>query len=162
LIARIEKIFSDENPNEGVCLSTIHKAKGLESDNVYIACASKLPSTSSKKDWEKEQEKNLAYVAYTRAKHKLGFIDEKEVPPNGSVMDYNQIISDLDYIEEKVCKITGVKLIKHAENSEMSRFRLRNTPNADMHSNDNKTIMQKNEGGKASSSDDLLTELLNL
>lgn len=162
LIERIKKVFADDNDNNGVCLSTIHKAKGLEADNVYIACSSKLPSQSSKKDWEREQEKNLAYVAYTRAKKKLGFLDENEIRPNGSMLDYNQIISDLNYIENKVCEITGVKAIKHSENSEMSRFRLRNTPNADMHSKDNKAVIEKNEDSELSSSDDLLAELLSL
>ena len=35
LINKINNIFSDES-KKGVCLSTIHKAKGLEYDNVYI------------------------------------------------------------------------------------------------------------------------------
>ena len=77
LINRIETIFSDKKKNEGIALSTIHKAKGLEADNVYIACRSLMPSKSATQDWEVLQEKNLIYVAYTRAKQKLGFLDEK-------------------------------------------------------------------------------------
>ena len=83
LIKHIKTIFK-ENEN-GICLSTIHKAKGLEANNVYILCHSKMPSSLAKLDWEKKQEQNLIYVAYTRAKHKLGFISEKEVPPCGSL-----------------------------------------------------------------------------
>lgn len=78
LITRIDDIFSKKNKNEGVSLSTVHKAKGLEADNVYILCDSLMPSKSAKKEWEVQQEHNLMYVAYTRAKNTLGFIDEKD------------------------------------------------------------------------------------
>ena len=75
LIEKITNMFSDKK-NDGIVLSTIHKAKGLEAENVYIACKSLMPCKSATKDWEKEQEKNLMYVAYTRAKSKLGFLVE--------------------------------------------------------------------------------------
>lgn len=79
IVEKIESIFSKKNKKEGIALSTIHKAKGLESDNVYIVCESLMPSKSATKDWEVKQEQNLIYVAYTRAKNKLGFIDENEL-----------------------------------------------------------------------------------
>lgn len=72
---KIDSVFSDKTL-DGISLSTIHKAKGLEANNVFIACKSLMPSKSASKDWEKEQEKNLMYVAYTRAKNKLGFLTE--------------------------------------------------------------------------------------
>lgn len=78
LMNRIDVIFSDRKKNEGIALSTIHKAKGLEAENVYIACRSLMPSPSATQDWEVTQEKNLIYVAYTRAKNTLGFLDEKD------------------------------------------------------------------------------------
>lgn len=78
LINRIDIIFSDKKRNEGIALSTIHKAKGLEAENVYIACRSLMPSPSATQEWEVVQEKNLIYVAYTRAKNTLGFLDEKD------------------------------------------------------------------------------------
>lgn len=74
---RIKDIFTD-NKESGIILSTIHKSKGLESPNVYIACKSLMPSKTAKQPWEIEQENNLIYVAYTRAKNKLGFLDETE------------------------------------------------------------------------------------
>jgi len=77
LIEKIDKIFSDRKSG-GISLSTIHKAKGLEANNVYIACKHLMPSSRAKKDWEIKQEYNLMYVAYTRAKNILGFIDENE------------------------------------------------------------------------------------
>jgi len=78
LIGKIDEIFPKKDKKEGISLSTVHKAKGLEADNVYIVCSSLMPSQSAKKDWEIQQERNLMYVAYTRAKNILGFVDEKE------------------------------------------------------------------------------------
>lgn len=78
IIAKIDEIFPKRDKKSGISLSTIHKAKGLEAENVYIACESLMPSKSAKKDWEIKQEYNLMYVAYTRAKKTLGFIDEKD------------------------------------------------------------------------------------
>ena len=75
LIEKINNIFSDRKKG-GISLSTIHKAKGLEAENVYIACRHLMPSNRAKKDWEIRQEYNLMYVAYTRAKNILGFIDD--------------------------------------------------------------------------------------
>ena len=77
LIEKINEIFSDKKKN-GISLSTVHKAKGLEANNVFIACNSLMPSKSATQDWELEQEKNLMYVAYTRAKNKLCFLNEDE------------------------------------------------------------------------------------
>lgn len=76
LIDRIEMIFSDDNKN-GICLSTIHKSKGLESDRVFIICEDKLYlKYCMQVPWMAEQERNLVYVAITRAKHFLGYIQD--------------------------------------------------------------------------------------
>jgi len=76
VIERIDKIFKSSSKSEGIALSTIHKAKGLEADRVFILCDSLMPSKSASKDWEIRQEYNLMYVAYTRPKNVLGFVDE--------------------------------------------------------------------------------------
>ena len=78
VMTKIDEIFPPRDKKDGIALSTIHKAKGLEANNVYIVCNSLMRSKSAKKDWEIKQEYNLMYVAYTRAKNTLGFIDEKE------------------------------------------------------------------------------------
>ena len=72
IINNLNKIFSDNK--EGILLSTIHKAKGLESDRVFIIHNELLPSRFAEQPWELEQEQNLRYVAHTRAKNYLGFI----------------------------------------------------------------------------------------
>lgn len=75
VIARIESIFADDK--EGICLSTIHKSKGLENDRVFIICEDKMPLKGCMDiPWMATQEYNLIYVAYTRAKHYLGFIQD--------------------------------------------------------------------------------------
>lgn len=76
LVEKIDTIFSDDKGLDGIALSTIHKAKGLEADRVHIICDSLMPSKQATKDWEIVQEKNLMYVAYTRAKNVLSFVRE--------------------------------------------------------------------------------------
>lgn len=122
LIEHIKTVFAEEK--KGICLSTIHKAKGLEADNVYILCHSMMPSKLAVQDWEKIQEQNLTYVAYTRAKHKLGFVSEKEIPPCGSSQEPIEIINDLMFIENKICKILGTEPTKRMTNVDMAKFSL--------------------------------------
>lgn len=78
VISRIEGIFKNDKV-EGICLSTVHKAKGLESDRVFIICEDRFYNKRAMRiDWMAEQEHNLVYVAYTRAKHLLGFVRDFE------------------------------------------------------------------------------------
>ena len=76
IIVRINKIFSDDS--QGICLSTVHKSKGLESERVFIVEPKILQAPWVKQPWEIEQENNIAYVAFTRAKHELVFVPETE------------------------------------------------------------------------------------
>lgn len=99
LIEKINNIFSDRKKG-GISLSTVHKAKGLEADNVYIACRHLMPSTMAKKDWEIRQEYNLMYVAYTRAKNILGFIDDKEF--DNIIKKTSETVNDLKAKEAQV------------------------------------------------------------
>lgn len=100
LIEKIDAIFTD-NDNDGVCLSTIHKAKGLEANNVFILCPSLMPSKHAKKEWEKIAEANLFYVAITRAKKTLNFISEKEFPAN-LFGENEDVIADLEYQRKRM------------------------------------------------------------
>lgn len=72
---KIKTIFS-EGGNEAICLSTIHKAKGLEANNVFILAKSLMPSQYARQEWEIKSEENLKYVAITRAKETLQYISE--------------------------------------------------------------------------------------
>lgn len=70
---KIETIFSDFG--SPVVFSSIHKAKGLEADNVFIIRPSLMPSKYANKDWELIQERKLKYVAFTRAKKTLYMVE---------------------------------------------------------------------------------------
>jgi DNA helicase-2/ATP-dependent DNA helicase PcrA len=72
---RIDRLFSDmADPAKTVRLSSVHKAKGTEADRVFIVEPECMPMVSKKtKAWEIQQEKNILYVAVTRAKKELYF-----------------------------------------------------------------------------------------
>lgn len=72
VLKRIKTIFV-ENSTGGIRLSSIHKAKGLEADRVYILCPEKIPHPMAKTPEARRQEQNLKYVAITRAKHLLAW-----------------------------------------------------------------------------------------
>lgn len=75
----IDRLFDEENVRNAVVCSTVHKSKGLEADRVIIALPHKLPLVwRDQKSWQFEQELNLKYVALTRAKNELVFLDVEE------------------------------------------------------------------------------------
>lgn len=69
VLERLGALFDDQR--EGVCLSTVHKAKGLEADTVFILGPELLPAPWAKSPSELEQERNIFYVATTRAMRRL-------------------------------------------------------------------------------------------
>lgn len=73
LKARIRAIFAPGT--DGVLLSTIHKAKGLEADRVHIIRARNPYSVGGA---ESAEEENLRYVAITRARHRLFMMSKEE------------------------------------------------------------------------------------
>ena len=121
LLVKIDVVFPKKVQKEGIKLSTIHKSKGLECENVYIACKSLMPSKNATTKWEKRQERNLMYVAYTRAKNKLGFLDEKEFnynnQPNGTL---DALEAAVNFVLKKstknnITKKTAPKIVKKAK-----------------------------------------------
>lgn len=102
LINKINTVFEGDR-EDAIQLSTIHKAKGLEADNVYILCPSLMPSKFAKKDWEIESERNLIYVAYTRAKKTLNFLSEVEYERvNNTFSSTENMKKTLDIIKKKL------------------------------------------------------------
>lgn len=73
LVRKIEELFSDQV--EGVVCSSVHRAKGLEAGRVFIIRADLMPHPMAQKDWEQAQEKNIQYVAWTRAREELIFVE---------------------------------------------------------------------------------------
>ena len=74
LIIAIENLFGDKAV-DAVILCTIHRSKGLEADRVFILDSWLLPSKYAKKDWQRVQENNLIYIAITRAKKSLFYVE---------------------------------------------------------------------------------------
>lgn len=74
VVAMIQDMFSDDV--KGVLtLATYHRSKGREWERVFLMNHHDLcPSRSARQQWQLEQEENLAYVAYTRAKKELYFV----------------------------------------------------------------------------------------
>jgi superfamily I DNA/RNA helicase len=75
LIATIDDLFNDRR--SGVTLATIHKSKGLEAGRVWWLNASACPASWARQKWQKQQERNLCYVAATRAKSELVMFEER-------------------------------------------------------------------------------------
>lgn len=95
LVSKLDEIITNDNKkvdSDTIRLSTIHKAKGLEEDNVYIAKNDLMPSVYAVKDWEKRQEQCLMYVAYTRPKKKLSFLVDSEFSDFDSKMDFAKLL----------------------------------------------------------------------
>lgn len=79
MVEEIQKLFT-ATPTKGlITLCTIHKSKGLEWHTVFVLDAPKLmPSKYAKQPWQQKQERNLHYVAITRAKMELYYINTGE------------------------------------------------------------------------------------
>lgn len=91
LLARIEDLFVDEPGRQYIVCSSVHRSKGLEADRVFVLADTLMPMvacscghrhrgqacdrcacTAYRADAKAQQEEiNIAYVAYTRAKQQL-------------------------------------------------------------------------------------------
>jgi hypothetical protein len=88
---------------EGPLLSTIHKQKGAEFNNVLIVDFSLLPLVwPGQQDWEFEQELNLVYVAITRAKDKIFLYDLVLTPTTSACVPLatRQRVVDSEQVQE--------------------------------------------------------------
>lgn len=69
----IKSLFNDDQ--SPITLCTVHRAKGLENDRVFIIRPDKLPLVRKNQTQAQiNQEMNLKYVAITRAKNELYFV----------------------------------------------------------------------------------------
>jgi DNA helicase-2/ATP-dependent DNA helicase PcrA len=71
LLREIDAMFSNTQNLAKVTLCTVHKSKGLEWHRVIIIRPDLMPLPWVRVAWQQQQEKNLAYVAATRAKEHL-------------------------------------------------------------------------------------------
>ena len=72
LVDRTLKIFNDTS--DGIVCSSVHRAKGLEADRVFIVDPELMPHPMANKAWEYEQEMHIKYVALTRSKNEMYFV----------------------------------------------------------------------------------------
>lgn len=70
---KLKSLFIDKE--DAIMLCTIHKSKGLEADVVYILNENLIPSKFAKNPEQLRQEQNLKYVARTRAKEEMYFLN---------------------------------------------------------------------------------------
>lgn len=92
----IRQIFEDDGKEDLVHLMTIHKSKGLEADRVFVVekynNLKLMPFHKATKNWEKEQERNLEFVAYTRAKKELVLIEINDEAASREVAGFNSAL----------------------------------------------------------------------
>lgn len=124
LINKINTIFSVRDI-DGIMLTTVHKAKGLEADNVYILEPSLLPSKFAVKEWEIKAEQHLVYVAYTRAKKTLNFIEEDVRKFNsGAAFNYKKMKENIDEMKFKL----NFNINNKNTETNITEFKLKNKP----------------------------------
>lgn len=93
----IADVFVTEPSDNAVIVSSIHQVKGLEAKTVFIINYNLMPYTSNRKTADDNiQEKNLRYIAVTRAKEILylceGEEDEDEKNYRGSQKEIDDMI----------------------------------------------------------------------
>jgi superfamily I DNA/RNA helicase len=75
--AFIVSLFADgADASRQIILATYHRSKGREWERVFLwEHSTRCPSKAARQDWQLQQEDNLAYVAVTRTKRELVFVD---------------------------------------------------------------------------------------
>ena len=73
---KIQEVFHEDK--DSIRLMTVHKSKGLESDRVFFIThydnQKLIPSKYAKTDEQKQQERNLEYVALSRFRKEMVFV----------------------------------------------------------------------------------------
>lgn len=82
IVSKIRLLFEDSNGEQKPCvkISTVHKAKGLEWEKVFILNDS-FKRRGTQTEEQALEESNVQYVARTRAKHSLNFVKGLAVTP---------------------------------------------------------------------------------
>lgn len=93
LKARLEGLFTDiGDPATRVTLSSVHKAKGLEANRVYVLMETLYPRlpkgvnlSEKARIARQREESNIEYVALTRAKNELVYVGQR---PGGPLLPF--------------------------------------------------------------------------
>ena len=68
-------VFAPKTKPIRIC--SVHKAKGLEAENVFVLNEGRVCFDFRNSKEQNQQEKNLSYISYTRAKNNLYLVSEK-------------------------------------------------------------------------------------
>lgn len=113
-ISLVADVEEHKNNTEVVTLMTIHSAKGLEFDNVFVIGLEEgiFPHTNCLNDFnEVEEERRLCYVSVTRARKKLWLINAKRRtiygmdsmnPPSRFIKEIDSVLLESDAKEESI------------------------------------------------------------
>ncbi len=92
LCARLKAIAENQDDKDGVFVGTIHSAKGLEWDSVFVIGWEDevMPQTIDNRRKVFEEERRIAYVAITRAKNflMLTHVEERYKRPDREVSEF--------------------------------------------------------------------------
>lgn len=96
--------------NSRLILSTVHSAKGLEWDTVFVInlAEGKFPSSQAVLSEELEEERRLLYVAATRARKNLYFIYPREVMSYDRRASQGTISPFLDEIPPEIISTSSI------------------------------------------------------
>lgn len=76
LVSAIRLLFEGDE-SRSVVLSSAHRAKGLEADDIFIVEPDLMPHPKAKSPKAKQAENRVRYVAYTRARKSLRFVSPR-------------------------------------------------------------------------------------
>ncbi len=110
LLARLATLFSDlDDPATLVTCSSIHKAKGLEANRVYVLVDTlyALPKKGKVSALRMREEENLDYVACTRAIRDLVLVGESGVRPTLAALPLSEAGADYE-VDMAVARIGHV------------------------------------------------------
>ena len=101
----IDKLLNTTPSPSCVRLCSIHKAKGLEATNVFVLNEAKINYDFRNSKEQNVQEKNLSYIATTRAKEGLYLVKEPSKTITTRNTDYllsdNYLLPDNDVLKKR-------------------------------------------------------------
>lgn len=77
-VVYLKKLLNTTNIKDCVRVTSVHKAKGLEANQVFVLNEGKVCYNFRNSKEQNEQETNLSYISMTRAKEKMYLVKEEE------------------------------------------------------------------------------------
>ncbi|MGN0141472.1 MAG: ATP-dependent helicase [Roseburia sp.] len=103
----LEELYHRQNQNtESVALATLHSAKGLEYDHVYLIDVNEgvMPYKKAVMEEELEEERRMFYVGMTRAKKDLHIFSVKQV--NNKDVDVSRFVREAQEAPDTAAQTT--------------------------------------------------------